>query len=277
MNPRMIFSSFLVAGLVLTAGGACAAPDWSKVPVTAIHVFHPGATPFQWIQSKGKHGGSRGLARGESCAGCHVEGGEINVDLERIAKELEPAGAPKVRSYPVQVQAAYDANQLYVRLRFKAPDGGFDHSDKDNALKATLLFPDAQVPLANQVGCWASCHEDARTMPGAKESKSKYVTSGGYDLMQWSSNGQVSDGRITDQRRMQGGGANVKAEGSFGPEGWTITFSRKLAGATPMVSGQPVNFGLAIHADHAGGRFHHVSFGHTIGLDGEGDVKAQKF
>lgn len=277
MNSRVIFSSLLVAGLGLSAGGVHAAPDWSKVPVTAIHVFHPGVTPFQWIQSKGKHGGSRGLSRGESCAGCHVEGGEINVDVERIAKELEPAGAPKVRSYPVQVQAAYDADQLYVRLRFKAPEGGFDHSDKENVLKATVLFPDAQVPLASQVGCWASCHEDARTMPGAQETKSKYVTAGGYDLMQWSSSGKVSDGRITDQRRMQGGAAGVKAEGSQSADGWTITFSRKLAGPAPIVPGQPVYFGLAIHADHAGGRFHHVSFGHTIGLGGEGDVKASKF
>ena len=38
----------------------------------------------------------------------------------------------------------------------------------------------------------------------------------------------------------------------------------------------PTATGTAIHADNAAGRFHHVSFGHTIGLGADGDVKAAK-
>ena len=171
-------------------------------------VFHPGVTPWEWIESKGKHGGSRGLSRGESCAGCHVENGEINVDLERMAGELDPKGGPAVRAFPVQVQAAYDAGQLYVRMSFKAPAGGIDKSDKDNAVKATVLFPNAEVPMAEQVGCWATCHQDARTMPDGKD-KTKYTSAGAYELMQWASSGKVADGSITDQRRMEGGQAGV--------------------------------------------------------------------
>ena len=101
--------------------------------------------------------------------------------------------------------------------------------------------------------------------------KTKYVASGAYDLMQWASSGKTADGSITDKRAMDGGKAGVKAEGTKAGDTWTVTFSRKLP-ATPTV-----HFGLAVHADHAGGRFHHVSFGHTIGLGGDGDVKAQKF
>ena len=47
----------------------------------------------------------------------------------------------------------------------KAPTDGFDHSDKDNEVKATVMFPNDKVPMGDQVGCWAACHKDARTMP----------------------------------------------------------------------------------------------------------------
>ena len=120
MRYALHAAAVLVGGLSLSPL-AFAAPDWTSVPATTIHVFHPGVTPWEWIESKGKHGGSRGLSRGESCAGCHVENGEINVDLERMAGELDHKGGPAVRAFPVQVQAAYDAGQLYVRMSFKAP------------------------------------------------------------------------------------------------------------------------------------------------------------
>ena len=55
-----------------------------------------------------------------------------------------------------------------------------------------------------------------------------------------------------------------------------MTFTRKLAGGVNLAAGKAVPFGFAIHADNAGGRFHHVSFGHTIGLGADGDVKAAK-
>ncbi|MGB8884561.1 MAG: hypothetical protein WCC44_11885, partial [Azonexus sp.] len=57
---------------------------------------------------------------------------------------------------------------------------------------------------------------------------------------------------------------------------YTVTFTRKLAGGVNLAPGKAVPFGVAIHADHAGGRFHHVSFGQTIGLGADGDVKAAK-
>lgn len=277
MNKQLLGAALMAAGFGLAAPHALAAPDWSKVPATRIHVFHPGATPIQWVESKGKHGGSRGLARGESCAGCHVEGGEINVDLDRIAKELEPKGAPTTRSFPVQVQAAYDADNLYLRLSFKAPAGGFDKGDKDNELKATVLFPDEAVPMGEQVGCWATCHQDLKSMPESKD-KTKHVNAGRYDLMQWASSGKVSDGSVdATQRAMSGGVAGVQAEGSKSGDQWTVTFTRKLAGGVKMAPGKGVTFGIAIHADNASARFHHVSFGHKLGLGADGDVKALKF
>lgn len=277
MHKQLLSAAIAAACLGLVSPAAQADPDWSKVPSARINVFHPGVTPIQWVESKGKHGGSRGLARGESCAGCHVEGGEINVDLDRIVKEFEPKGAPKTRTFPVNVQAAFDADNLYLRLSFKAPAEGFDKSDKDNEVKATVLIPDEAVPLADQVGCWATCHQDLKSMPDSKD-KTKYVGAGRYDLMQWASSGKVSDGSVDGkQRTMSGGSAGVKAEGSKSGDTWTVNFTRKLAGGVKLTPGKAFNFGIAIHADHAAARFHHVSFGHKLGLGADADVKAQKF
>lgn len=273
--------SLVLAGAFLALGSslAVAAPDWSKVPKTDLHVFHPGVAPLEWVQGKGEHSGASGLKKGEACAGCHIEDGKLSLDLKRLAsKEMEPKGAPKTMTYPVGVQAAYDASNLYVRLTFKAPAGGADHSDKDNELKATVMFPNDKVPMGDQVGCWATCHKDARTMPGADDKKTKYVTAGAYDLMQWRSGngGKASDGMVNDKRHMDGGKAGVTAEGSKAGDLWTVTFTRKLAGGVNLVPGKAVPFGIAIHADGAAGRFHHVSFGHKLGLGADGDVKAVK-
>jgi hypothetical protein len=75
---------------------------------------------------------------------------------------------------------------------------------------------------------------------------------------------------------MDGGKAGVTAEGSKSGDTYTVTFTRKLAAGVNLAPGKAVPFGVAIHADHAGGRFHHVSFGHTMGLGTDGDVKAVK-
>jgi len=272
---KTTFSMLLLGTLLSVAAPfAHAAPDWNKVPKRDINVFHPGVTPIEWINKKSDHSGTAGLKKGESCVGCHEEKGSLNFNFKRLAdKELEPVGAPKTAMYPVAVQAAYDAANLYIRLTFKAPAGGADKGDKDNDVKATVMFPDAKVPQAAQVGCWAACHADARTMPGAADKKTKYTKEGSYDLMQWKSakGAKAVDGTVTGERKMDGGTLGAKAEGAKAADTYTVIFTRKNPG-----EGKTIPFGLAIHGDHASGRFHHVSLGYTLGVGADGDVKAVK-
>ena len=272
--------SLALLGAMLAFGSQlahAAAPDWSKVPKRDIQVFHPGVTPVEWVMKKSDHSGRTGINKGESCVGCHEEKGGLNFDMKRLAgKELEPAGAPKTMNYPVTVQSAYDKDNAYVRLTFKAPAGGFNKEDKENDVKVALMFANAEVPKGDQVGCWATCHGDARTMPGADDKKTKYTRTGAYELMQWKSaaGAKAVDGSVTDKRSMEGGTAGVVAEGSKSGDTYTVTFTRKLSG--PLAEGKAVPFGVAVHADHATGRFHHVSMGYTMGFGADGDVKAAK-
>jgi len=70
---------------------------------------------------------------------------------------------------------------------------------------------------------------------------------------------------------MSGGGTGAKAEASKSGDTYTVTFTRKNPG-----EGKAIPFGVAIHADHAQGRFHHVSLGYKLGIGADGDVKATK-
>lgn len=276
-------------GLAFAAGNAnAAAPDWSKVPAKKITVFYPGASPLEWIMKGSEHGGAKGIKKGEQCIGCHEE--EVADIGKKIASGARNEPRPikgKAGSIPVQVQAAHDGANLYLRFTWKQPAGGGEKMDKDNAVKLAFMLEDHKVDLADQGGCWATCHSDARTMPDAKDDKkTKYVKDGSlasgkyYDLIQWTSKGKSHDGYVADKRVMEGGKGLVEAKGEQKGDTWTVTFTRKLApggeGDVTLAPGKTYNFGFAIHDDYTVGRFHQVSFGYILGIDTKGDIVAAK-
>jgi hypothetical protein len=286
MNTRSAMA--VAVGLAFAAGGALAAPpDWSKVPAKTITVFYPGVSPIEWIMKGTEHGGARAIRKGETCASCHndeaADMGKKMVSGQKIEPN-PPKG--KAGSIPVQVQAAHDGTNLYVRFGWKQPGGGGAKMDAENQVKLAFMLDDNKVELANIGGCWASCHEDSRTMPGvADDKKTKYVKganlAGGtfYDLVQWKSKGKPADGYVADRRVMEGGKALVSADGKNDGGNWSVVFVRKLTGGEgdiALAPGKTYNFGFAIHDDHAAGRFHHVSLGYTLGIDAKADITAAK-
>lgn len=302
MNKTSIAASVLGLALAGMAGSALAAPDWSKAQARKVTVFHPGASGLEWIMKGTEHGGARGLSRGETCIGCHEDEKtqKIDIDIDKILKgvKLEPKPlANHAGSIPVSVQAANDGTNLYLRFSWKEPKGGAEKMDKDNPVKLAVMLEDSKVVAKDSkgknvkigvaAGCWGTCHTDARTMPGADDKKTKYVTGGSlangqfYDLMQWKSGkgAKPVDGHVADKRVMEGGKALVSAEGKKDGDTWTVTLTRKLAGGTgdiALVSGKTYNMGFAIHNDHAAGRFHLVSFGYSLGIDAKADITAAK-
>ena len=257
--------SLVVFGALLALGTqfAHAAPDWSKLPKRDVHVFFPGVTPIEWLMNKAEHSGRSGLSKGESCVGCHEEKGGLSLDLKRLAsKELEPVGAPGTMNFPVGVQAAYDKENLYIRLTFKSPADASAKADKEekapmHEVKAAIMLAGPQVAMAG----------------------GNY-----YDYFQWKS-GEAGagatqvDGHVAAERVNKGGQALVKAEGECKAGLCTVTFTRKLSGGEgdlTLVEGQVIPFGIAIHADKTIHRFHHVSLGYTLGLGANADIKASK-
>ena len=282
----------LSAAVALASPAALAGPpDWAKVSASAITVFYPGVTPIEWIMTGTSHPGARALRKGDACTYCH---GEDLVEMgKEIAsgKEYEPKPIKgKAGSIPVKVQAAHDGSLLYLRFAWKQPAGGADKMDPANQVKLAFMLEDNKIPGASQSGCWETCHEDARTMPGATDArKTKYVKDGSlasgkfFQLLQWTSQGARFEGYVADRRVMQGGKALTEAQGEKKGDEWVVTFTRRLAGGGSgsegdfaLAPGKTYNFGFAIHDDHTAGRFHHVSLGYTLGIDAKADLSAAK-
>lgn len=281
----------IAMGMAFVAAGAAqaAAPDWSKVPAKQITAFYPGASPMEWIMKGSEHGGARALKKGETCASCHNEEAADMGKKMVSGQKLEPTPPKgKAAAIPVSVQAANDGTNLYMRFQWKQPpSAGGAKMDAENQVKLALMLEDNKVELANLAGCWATCHEDSRTMPGAKDDKkTKYVKDGSvasgkyYDLLQWRSKGKPVDGHVAEARVMEGGAGLVSAEGKKDGDTWTVVVTRKLVGGgkgdIALAPGKTYNVGFAIHDDHAAGRFHHVSLGYTLGVDAKADINAAK-
>lgn len=280
----------IAAGLVLimASGSTLASPDWAKVPAKKITAFYPGVSPMEWITKGTAHGGAKGLKKGENCTGCHEEEAADMGKKMVSGQKIEPTPiAGKAAAIAVSVQAARDDANLYLRFSWKQPAASTAGTKMDptNAVKLAFMLEGNKVELAGQSGCWATCHGDARTMPGAADTKTKYVAGGTlangqfYDLLQWRSKEKAVDGYIADKRVMEGGKGLVEAKGELKGDMWTVTFTRKLTGGEGDITlepGKTYNFGFAIHDDHAAGRFHHVSLGYTLGIDAKADITAAK-
>lgn len=275
---------------IFAAGGALAAPDWSKAPVRKIKVFYPGQSGLEWVMNKSDHSAVPDIVdKKRPCAKCHE--GDANEIGEKIVAG-KPVGSSKSVLEPkpiagkagwmqVQFQAAHDGDKIYFRFEWNPPQIAGPQMDKKNEVKVTMLFDGGgTVEGAELNGCWSTCHNDLRTMKDAKDDKkTKYIKDGDlasgkfYDLIQFrSGKGEKPvDGYVTDKRYMEGGKGLVKAEGVKEGNKWVVTFERSLAGGGKgdhAISADKIyNFGFAIHESFAEARYHYVSLGYQFGLD----------
>jgi len=304
---KVLVSALGLAIMTMTGTALAAGPDWGKVSSRKVMLFHPGASGVEWVLNGIQHGGAVALKKGDRCISCHEDEKTQNIDINTAkilggetmkSDKLEPKPVSnQAGTVPVTVQAANDGSNLYLRLSWKEPQGGKEAMDKDNAVKVAVMLEDnkvvakdakgKEVQIGMAGGCWGTCHTDARTMPGGDDKKTKYVTGGSlaggnyYDLMQWKSGkgAKPADGHVAEKRVMEGGKALVSAEGKKDGDTWTVTFTRKLTGGDgdiALASGKTYNIGFAIHSDHTAGRYHHVSFGYSLGIDAKADITAAK-
>jgi hypothetical protein len=273
----------------MVAGGAYAAPDWSKVPARKMTLFYPGQSGLEWVMNKADHSAVPDIVdKKRPCAKCHegdaseigdkIVNGKPVGSSKSVLEPKPPAG--KVGSIPVTFQAAHDGGKIYFRFEWVPPKIGTVKMDKKNEVKLTMMFDGGgTVEGANLNGCWGTCHNDLRSMKDAKDDKkTKYIkgadlASGKFmDLMQFrSGDKKPADGYVTDSRHMDGGKSLLKAEGKKEGNKWVVTFERELAGKGTgdhnITADKIYNFGFAIHEDYTEARYHFVSLGYQFGLD----------
>jgi hypothetical protein len=169
--------------------------DWSKVPASTVTLFYPGQSSYEWVRG-GTHPGAAVVTTNQACIMCHA--GKEKAMGDKLVKSgpLEPTPVKgKNGSVDLKVQVAYDAKNAYFRYQWKThgkagieyPYYRFDGKEwkvyggprldkavqegKQPAIyedRLTMMLDDGKVPDFAQQGCWLTCHDGSRDMPGVK-------------------------------------------------------------------------------------------------------------
>lgn len=294
------------AALLCLAAPPALAVDWNTVAGREVVLFYPGQASWEWVLTQADHSGGPKFREGKLCVECH-EGEQADMGALLVSGEkAEPTPIPGKRgSFPVTVKAAHDGERLFLRLEW-APQQleAAPKMDPDHEVKVTVMIDDGSVVEATRAGCWGACHSDANSMAFASEGTdiTKYLArsrtrltrqGGGMNLKPadelaglagqgmfleyWQARldagaEPVAVGGHILEARKENAGSGVSAVADFGPERWTVTLSRPLAPQgtfeKAFVPGKTYALGFAIHEAHATQRFHHVSFGYSLRLDG---------
>lgn len=155
--------------------------NWSGIEPAEVILFYPGQSSMEWILTGSDHGGKRPFLNGDRCFDCHENEEEAIGNLIVSGDKIEPTPIPGKRgSILVKVQAAHDADNLY--MRFQWPDGKHapipfaegGKMDPQNPIKLAIMLAtdsedDPKVEFAERSGCWQTCHHDVNYMPDQPE------------------------------------------------------------------------------------------------------------
>ncbi|MCW5632962.1 MAG: hypothetical protein KIT17_06450 [Rubrivivax sp.] len=197
----MKFSKSIFLPLLVVAGAASAADpariDWGRISAQRVPLFYPGQSSYEWVRSPAHKGAASRVAGGEACTYCHDEAdAEKDMGAKIVTGErLEPTPvAGKNGFIELLVQAAYDDRNAYLRFQWKThnPFPGTEHQflrfdgkewkvhgypKLDQVVREgkqpgiyedrmSVMIDDGKVPGFAKQGCWLTCHDGQRDMPG---------------------------------------------------------------------------------------------------------------
>ena len=247
------------------------------------YIFFPGQSDSDWLLAE--HKGAQALRQGRNCRQCHFG------DTKTMASKLTPKGINPIISGSATVKKTGGNMDITV---------SWQGSEHDNSV--TLMFDNGQVEDFSHQGCWATCHSDLPKMSRDRgQDLKKYLlisqqrkrTVGTPSILHddatllamrqkgqfvelWKaslSNGVVESiarSSILETRTKQPL-AGLTASATFNEGSWTVTFSRPLLDTyKPIIPGEQITFGVAIHGDGESGGQHRVSLPLTISFEGVG-------
>lgn len=149
--------------------------DWTKAPAFDAVLFYPGQASIEWLLKGTDHGGARAIRRkNDRCFECHGKEAEQMGQKMVTGAKAEATPIPGKRGHiPVNIKAAHDGKNLYLRFQWPAgphtpvPFTPGGKMDPENQVKLSMMVSGEGIDLGKIAGCWVSCHHDARTMPDA--------------------------------------------------------------------------------------------------------------
>lgn len=220
--------------------------DWSKVPAKSVKLFYPGQSSYDWLLSAEHKKGNKAVPSGRACGTCH-EDDEANMGNKLVAAgPLEPTPiAGKKGTLDLSVQAAHDDKNLYLRFQWATqanrPGDAYPHlrfdgkewkpygsqrlskAVREGKMQAvyedrlSLMIDDGKVKNFDRQGCWLTCHNGMRDMPG-EATKDQLAA---HPLLQKRSDVRKylpatrADGGAWDKTRSAQEIAKLKADGGF--------------------------------------------------------------
>lgn len=249
---RLSYGATITAVATVISMPAWSAPpaDWSKVPTHTVKLFYPGQAGYDWVKSPAHRRADNKVKAGDACTSCH-EGEEEELG-KTIVKggRLEPAPiAGKNGSTSLDVQAAHDKDNLYLRFEWKSQMdragqmhdymmydgekwafiGGPRSKDKVRSGaepplyedRLAIMIDDGKIPLFKNQGCWLSCHNGMRDMPeeATKAQVQAHALLGGAlkqsDVRKYLPNTRTDDAAKWDKTKSAEEIAKLKAAGEF--------------------------------------------------------------
>jgi hypothetical protein len=158
-----------------------------------VPLFYPGQSSYEWLRKD--HPGASAVQADQPCVTCH-KGQETKLGAKLVkGGPLEPTPVEgKTGQVDLKVQAAYDAKNAYFRFEWRTqqPYPGTEHQylrfdgkewkvygypKLDKIVRdgkgpgiyedrMSLMIDDGKVPGFAQQGCWLTCHNGQRDMPG---------------------------------------------------------------------------------------------------------------
>ncbi len=188
------------------------APTVTWGEVETITAFRPAQASYEYLADSDTHTGAGAFAGFGSCGDCHDTNANnpSQVGAERDEEELTPSK----ETVPITVQAAYDADNFYLKASWETERPGITHdiwrydgaawnkvsvynepgNEPDEAAGerfsaedrfAAMFMPasqDVSVGASfHEAGCFATCHEDMDDMPEwpvDEPATAKYLLSG---------------------------------------------------------------------------------------------------
>lgn len=284
--------------ILLTAALLClsASPAQSRDVV----LFQPGQSSWEWLLVPTSHEGGKRMREGKTCLFCHENEEKIIGKLITSGEKLEPSPIAGLADFiEMTVDASFDEENLYLKMTWTTPplasqSGPAGHEEA--ATHLTVMLGSPQLNVSAIAGCWAACHNDlphmpdaltgdelTKYLPGSRQKMSK--TGGGNDLRPEAElTAQINEGKyleywqvkmdqdqliaVTDgyflQERMANDDSAVTATLSSSGQNRTVEMVRplKAAGGPRHKLSEAVEYTLAValHENHASGRFHYTSF-----------------
>jgi len=304
-----LISLLILTTLAFSISSAYAGePDWGQVPATTVKTFYPGVASWDFMTGKDHGTGGNVVKKLEkACADCHVaKDGSYDIksdkiisgELKKVASgdPLEPeplAGMPGFKD--VSVQAAYDAENIYLRIQW--PGSGASAS-KEEADRVSIQISD-KIKSFNLYGCFITCHDNETGMPENRGEEKKLYGYFAADKPQDKLDDFLSKGQFIDLWGAYFVGNEVTSEdeyilesrhedkndltatGSFEGGKYTVVITRKLStgdkGDIGLKDGKAFSAGISVHDNKNKGRKHYTAFPVTIGLSAGGEITAKKF